>query len=157
MFKPLIFLDIDGVLNSETWFWTNPYRRDVSVFEKRFDQLDPKACKLLHDFCQDISAQVVISSTWRKLLTVNEISSLLEKRDCYLDIIGATPHVYLQPHQRGDEIQSWLDINGLRPFVIFDDDSDMGNLKHRLVQTSWQTGLTQEHIDRAYKVLTFAG
>lgn len=34
-----------------------------------------------------------------------------------------------------------------------DDSSDMGELQHKLVQTSWATGLLDEHVDKLIEEL----
>jgi hypothetical protein len=56
---------------------------------------------------------------------------------------------------RGEEIQQWMGANGVKPedIAILDDDSDMGDLTPRLVQTTFQYGLLDEHVEWAIRLL----
>lgn len=57
-------------------------------------------------------------------------------------------------HPRGDEIEAWLlSREDAQQFVILDDGNDMGVLLPHLAQTSWRTGLLDEHVDRAIALL----
>lgn len=58
-----------------------------------------------------------------------------------------------QRNQRGFEIEAWLAEHAPEAeFVIFDDDTDMGNLHHRFVQIDAEDGLLAEHIALARKL-----
>lgn len=115
--KPILFLDIDGVLNE---FGSQPgggmlgIQADKVVRLKRI--LDTVPC------------DVVISSTWRI------IGRNLAKVEAMLDNIGHEIHsvtpqggkteggLYLAL-KRGDEIKAWLALNPQRTrFVVLDDD-----------------------------------
>ena len=74
----IIFLDIDGVLNSETWarlmkFGCTPkvnqfkFKNDKGKEYAKLARLDPSSVNLLNDLCKMTKAKVVISSTWRLL------------------------------------------------------------------------------------------
>ena len=143
----VIFLDIDGVLNS--WAWTDKEGERESF--PGWNKVDPEACARLNRIVEATGAKVVISSTWRKALRLSEIRGVLAKCGAKVDVIGATP-VLWKP--RGLEIQSWLDgPDDVEAFVILDDDADMEHLVGKLVQTSCATGLMDEHVDRAIAVL----
>ena len=53
----VIFLDVDGVLNSNDWLENNRVRKENSV--------NPEKVKLLAEIVQNTNAEVVLSSTWR--------------------------------------------------------------------------------------------
>jgi hypothetical protein len=72
-----------------------------------------------------------------------------------------TPGGIYAAEARGQEIQAWLDGAPrygieVESFVILDDDSDMVHLADRLVKTSFETGLLDEHVDRAIAMLVAA-
>jgi hypothetical protein len=73
-------------------------------------------------------------------------------------IIGATPRS-TESKARGKEIDAWLSGSGIDrrdpvgSFVILDDDADMEPHMDRLIQTSWQYGLQDEHVVRAIEML----
>ena len=57
--------------------------------------------------------------------------------------------------ERGDEIRIWLDAHPeVAAFVVLDDDSDMTAVRDQYIQTSYDEGLTDEHVDRAISLLT---
>ena len=51
------------------------------------------------------------------------------------------------------EIQSWIDDHEVESFVILDDSSDMAHLMPKLVHTSMETGLTEDHVEQALSLL----
>lgn len=53
----VIFLDVDGVLNSRDWLVNNRVRTENSVNQEKV--------KLLMEIVQKTNAEVVLSSTWR--------------------------------------------------------------------------------------------
>ena len=58
----IVFLDIDGVLNSEEWFdkcFNSDYICDSDI--------DPDAINRLIKFLDDTNAKIVLSSSWRRL------------------------------------------------------------------------------------------
>lgn len=149
----LIFLDFDGVLNSREWFNTNldMIQKQKTHLTRSLEQLDPAAVKLVSDFANEVNADTVISSTWRRLFTLTEIQSLLVVRGWKARLpFAVTPKT--DKAFRGDEVRIWMETNNFDPWVtrhvIFDDDSDF-NPGQPLVQTSFLSGITEAHIDLA--------
>jgi hypothetical protein len=150
----ILFLDIDGVLNSHDWFRRRVnFRGPPSLLEKagaKFEKdIDPRALFLLDAVLAETKAKVVISSTWRKLYSLEEIQAGFSSLGFVGEIIDVTPET---SSIRGEEIQEWLnDALSFNPpliverFAIVDDDSDMAHLRSRLVQTSFNFGLTWRH------------
>jgi hypothetical protein len=68
-------------------------------------------------------------------------------------IIGATIEIIGRNKTRGQEIAMWLEQVPVDSFVIFDDDDDMEPVQDHLIQTTFEHGLLQEHIDRAREML----
>ncbi len=174
----LLFLDIDGVLNSGDWFASEEFKvLDRCVPKTNYaltdtgrkgllTHLDPTACSVLGQAADYLRVQVVLSSTWRVIHGHHLVQDLLRERQCSLDIIDITP-TRLQsrhsgiPHKtcRGMEIEWWLlqnysleELEGAR-IVLLDDSSDMGRLLPRLVRTGWYKGLQEEHIEQIQQML----
>ena len=165
----IVFLDIDGVLNSEEWA-DKCFNKLVSDDICDSD-VDSDAINRLIKFLDDTNAKIVLSSSWRSLnvqSTILEFSTfnheLLKKLIPY--IIGVTPRFY-EYRKRGNEIKYWMDMlstdyNALVKrgyilenvelskdyrYVIVDDDSDMLEGQN-FVQTDFQTGLTDEDVNK---------
>lgn len=119
----IIFLDIDGVLNSNKFFedrYNKGYRNYVAV--------DEETCKDFVKFISDNNIKLVISSTWR-------LDNIEHTQECFNEypglnllnpyIVGVTPKSY--SGIRGKEIKYFLehtDLN-INSYVIIDDDTDM--------------------------------
>lgn len=144
----VLFLDLDGVVNSHDWFRRRVKERPTGSYFER--QIDPQAIALLNEITKATGTKVVISSTWRKNHTLQELRAGLGNRGFRGEIIGMTCE--LASGVRGREIQAWLDEyknwGGYRPldvverFAIVDDDSDMEHLLPHLIQTKFELGLT---------------
>jgi len=149
----VVFLDIDGVLNSIRFMQTA--RESWNVADPK-TMIDPEAVKLLNIIAAPDDARIVISSTWRRLWTPAEIARAMAIRGfVYLHkVIGATPRVW---GPRAEEIRAWLAKMQRRPagFVILDDDSDAADagLQDHFVQTNVQIGLTLNDATRASRIL----
>ncbi len=153
----VVFLDIDGVLNSATWF----REHGESVLDDA-GHLDPAACVRVQRLCEVTGAEIVISSTWRLLYPLAGLRTVLASRGLTAQILGVTPDLSAD---RGEEIQRWLDnvrsvprTSACRPLtvegiVILDDDADMLHLLPWLVKTRFEAGLTEADVCRAQVVL----
>lgn len=151
----VIFLDIDGVLNSGEYIQSLRYkkRRDL-----RFPDcdLDPVAIQHLNRICRKTGAKIVISSTWREF---DDCIPVLQRNGLKAPIIGRTPTLPRDEKGRGDEIDSWISWNRYRVdnYLILDDDSDMlPEQKHNFIQTSQRKGLTEELTNKAIKKLNIS-
>jgi hypothetical protein len=178
----VIFLDIDGVLNSESYVLkleakhrqlghTDPAPR-CDCF-KLYRQIDPDAIARLNRLVAVTEAKIVISSTWRKLFDPPELRRTLEEHGLVAEIVGETPDGANDPELRaslrddqlaqhrvfrGNEIDHWLKRHPeVDRFVILDDGSDMLMHKNRLVQTDCEDGLCDEHVNFAIHVLAWDG
>lgn len=133
MKDPIIFLDIDGVLNSRTFFKQRHQQRQeeaphqTPIREHRIysEDICPEMMTMMNDLCKTTEAKVVISSTWRIGHTLEELQAILASCGATFTIIGLTPRLNVA---RGVEIDHWLRNNCPKNFmnyVILDDDSDM--------------------------------
>ena len=140
MIDKVLFLDIDGVLNSfrsAHAFGEFPHGFDDSNYAK-FDHV---AVALIRRLCKDSGAKIVLSSSWRVIHRFEEVGLKLD-----LPIIDRTPSLNNRGRIRGDEIKYWLDFNKCSCYAIVDDDGDM--LEEQLpyfVRTSIENGLSYEN------------
>lgn len=150
MTRPLVFLDIDGVLIPGRWIWALPEAFRGGVV----NVMDPAAVARMNRLLAVTGADVVVSST-KRLMGLEAFCEWARGQGLIANVIGATAAPQ-GATRRGHEIAAWLlehDPLGERAFVIVDDDSDMEHLKHRLVKTTFETGLLDDHVDRAIAML----
>jgi hypothetical protein len=154
----VIFLDIDGVLNSEESI-IQYYEKFQSEGNPRYDcdQIFPQKYMLnLKEIVDKANANIVVSSTWRIFYPDGDMwLKLIENLKEYgLDtkVIGVTRRL---SGERGDEIREYLSRHPeITNFVILDDDSDMCEFTEiHLAKSSWKTGLTNEVKEKALKIL----
>jgi hypothetical protein len=150
----ILFLDIDGVLNSRTFYDANVQEigRESSFFWRAVAELDPNACAMVNQLCEEEDLKIVISSTWRKLHKVHEIEAMFNKRGLFAEIVGTTPSINeSRGHEIAEFIKSRPDLQ-IEAYVIVDDDSDMlaGQF---FVRTEWSIGIQPENIDQIKEVL----
>jgi len=137
----IIFLDVDGVLNSRQYI---EFCRRNGIEDSMSGSFCKIAVSNLHWILeQDPSVRIVISSTWR-MSRSERISQFLKDADSTFPtekIIGQTPKL---DGVRGDEISAWLGDKNIQvhKIAIIDDDSDMAHLDKFLFQTTFKDGLT---------------
>lgn len=158
--KPILFLDIDGVLNSIAYA--------IRTKIKGIWGLDAPCVKKLQRIVDETNCDIVIMSTWRRIHTLEEISDMLVAAGMRspVPIIGKTPvnsHVgRLQTDcklVRGHEVDAWLNNkdNEYRVFYdtahtrhvrycCLDDDIDFLSFQP-LVRTNIEVGLTNDDVD----------
>lgn len=147
----VLFLDIDGVLNStKTCVAFGGFPHELH----HIDAFDKAAIRLLQRLCDSSGVQIVLSSTWRKTHHWRDVGTALG-----LPIIDATP-VMLGP--RGIEIQAWLQAHPeVKQYAIIDDDGDMlADQKPRFVKTLHSEGMTFGDFEKLCKLFgedAFAG
>lgn len=147
----VVFLDIDGVLNSEKFAQNMRRETGVNVFGESI--LDAMAIRRLRVILERSGADVVLSSSWR-VFPVQRKKAIEQLRRMGVVVMDQTPYMMDGDCSRGDEIKAWLDCHPeVDRFVILDDDDDMGELTNHLVQTTFWNGLKRKHIKRALEVL----
>lgn len=179
----IIFLDIDGVLNSVDWQPRRP-KAKATTYELAawMRMIDPAAVARLQRVVDATGARVVVSSSWRTMLTLWEIQACLAEGGFRGELLGVTPDLS-QAHAgspivtapaRWVEIAHWLEQahyfggdqggrRGVESYVILDDDDVLGCdvpgyveggrlMTH--VRTDFRVGLTDADADRAVAILT---
>lgn len=133
----IIFLDIDGVLNSVQH--SVSLRKQGSAYDAA--GINKTSLGLLKWVCEVTKAEIIISSSWRRQ-GEDWIKGVFAAHNWwYPPIIGITP--ILKGH-RGEEIQDVLNNNpDIEKYVIIDDDSDMlDEQKSFFVHTDALVGFT---------------
>jgi len=140
-----IFLDIDGVLNTH-------YSMTKGLALNHLFHFQKSCVRELNRIIHRTGAKIVVSSTWRRHSNWLEVINHIGNEGVVGEIIDRTGRS--DDRIRGHEIADWLSQHPeTESFVILDDDSDMGRLMPRLVQTSMDGGLRRHHGDLAVKIL----
>lgn len=133
----IIFLDFDGVLNTEHHQRQLLYERKAWQ-DKYGTCFDPEAVKQLQTIVDMTHADIVIESSW-KYLGLEAMQDMWKDRQLPGKVIGITPsaisdNILLSTdldvldssmlHCKGAEIASWLHENNMQevPYVIIDDE-----------------------------------
>lgn len=148
----IIFLDVDGVLNSCSFASRLMAEEGVDCFSE--DILDPKCLTRLRHIVRKTGAEIVLSSSWRSIYGARmHLVDQLKKFG--LSIHSDTPR---SGKDRGDDITAWFEQHKDVPveaYVILDDDCDMGVHIMHLVRTSFfDWGLETRHVQQAIEILT---
>lgn len=153
--KRIIFLDFDGVINSAKFIsdYINQFKAPTEKTYYIKEHIDPIAVARINKIIKLTGAEVVLSTAWRKAFKLEELTELLHSRGFVGKIIGETP-ITLSYRPRHQEIQQWLDENDIKPeqIVIIDDMPTMEHLNHRFAKTSFDVGVTDEHIELVLKL-----
>ena len=139
----IVFLDLDGVLNSE---------QSVQQLGTRY-RFAKSSVAALNEILHQTKARLVITSSWREGLMLSEIVGYLERDGVMAGrVVGKTRSL---GKERGLEIDAWLRSVPyvVSSFVILDDRDDMAMHRERLVQIDPQFGLTLAQAQRAIELL----
>ena len=148
----VIVLDVDGVLNCRH---TRTMTSDGWCF------VDDYLVKRLRGLVVRSGARVVLSSTWREGWhqedeTKNDISfiELRNKLNEFgIEIFDRTGEMRLHRWQSVKEYMERQCGDPIEHYVIIDDWDDMGEYINHLVLTNSFTGLTDEDVEEALRIL----
>ena len=173
----VVFLDIDGVLNSDSTLYENISLEDNLIMN-------------LKELIDRTGAKIILSSSWRTIPAATQ--KLMNKLDefnlhlsgmtsegveaSFIEAIGFKPtkrflddrfgfelsenkepnKKYKMTFDRGAEIFKWLCDHDDCAYVILDD--DMEDIKPYfkskvLIKTRYETGLTKDDVEKAVKIL----
>lgn len=120
----IIFLDIDGVLNSHRSLMAhNGYPWPGKHKERDWHKFDDVAIGLLRTVAEKTGAVCVLSSSWRSSMDASDVRDLADRIG--VEIIDSTRNT-AGSEVRGCQIQDWIDSHdGIESWAILDDSSDM--------------------------------
>ena len=150
----VIFLDIDGVLNSEEFFKSNPNQ-----------VIDKNSMGILKNIVNKTGAAIVMSSGWRlwfddSMMPHDGYSQYLYDVLCEFDIklLGKTPDFSTEEirtrktfsHVKAKEITAWLNEHKIVDKYVVVDDLDLKNeeINSHLVRINGQVGITKDDARR---------
>jgi hypothetical protein len=171
---PIVFLDIDGVLNRHYF--------DILAGS---NLIEASLVQIFNRILLKTKAKIVLSSAWRYIVYRKEaniigIDWLLRSHGMVgRRLVGVTDEDTMVPHydgmkhqifplenERGTQIQKWLWANtvGNSPYVVIDDggfnvktgywvDLGINTVGHPVVWTDSEIGITHENADRAIAIL----
>jgi hypothetical protein len=165
--RKLIFLDIDGVMNSDAW------RGDLEEAQVRHSKMSSREISIEDNPCashiavlNELSKQIddleiVISSSWRSEMSWLGWNRFFATIGCEIPVTGVTG---FSKGRRGTEVLKYLidemsvdsEDSYVFSFVVLDDDFDPD---WSIVRDSWvlvdsKAGLIPEDADRISRVLS---
>ena len=173
----VLFLDIDGVLNSENWFGYRLYCIKNNMFNEvinfvntnderikyKLSMIDDRAIANLNRIIEETGCKVVLSSSWRSCVEAENTLTeyLLKLKGFKYEFYDVTPRLWFNDFsiRRGEEIKFWLDKesekNEIESFVILDDDySDiLPEQMNNFIHIDGQVGLADKDVFTAIEIL----
>lgn len=152
MRRPIIFLDFDGVLNTEQYQALTAVSGDPDK-DAWGPLFDPRALSNLRKIIDATGAAIVISSSWRYIHRLGSLRMMWEIRGLPGEILDTLPcgASYIS---RGEDIECWLNQHEQTDYVIIDDLDDFYPTQHdRYVETNPVVGITEADAERAIEIL----
>ena len=161
----ILFLDIDGVLNTKFW-----YRKmdDGTPRDKWGYVFAPMSVANLKRIVDETGAEIVISSSW-KCVGLPELKKMWKSRKLPGKIVDATPDcmrdedlldidfdLIVPGASRGYEIREWLSrrSENVSHYAIIDDMYEMlPEQQSHLVMTDSEIGITDEDANKVIEIL----
>lgn len=160
----VIFLDIDGVLNSN--FWNDSHQKEISDGKL----IDIEKIRLLAKLVKNTNAKIILHSGWKFWFDSNlqptrkeseNLSRLLQQEGLIID--GMTPDFSTEEIRKSkkfslvkaSEILVWLTKHKEIDNWLVIDDLDLHNpeIESHQIKTDSSIGLTIEDIQKAEKLL----
>jgi hypothetical protein len=152
----IIFLDIDGVLNSEN-----------EAYEGKSWRLSECAILRVNTIVERTGARIVLTSDWRRYHGLQRCAEVLCAHGLGTEIVDATPNLenrrtvheedfdattYFERLRRS-EIEAWMQSRDVESFVVIDDLAVFERDHPNMILTNATAGLTAEDAARAIAVL----
>ena len=160
----VLFLDIDGVLNSN--FWNDSHQREISDGTL----IDEEKIKILAPLVKKTGSKIILHSGWRIWFDCN-LKPLRKEADRLVELFakeglsigGLTPDLTTEEIRKtkkfslvkADEILMWLKSNNDIVGWVVIDDLDLHNtqIEQHQVKPNQTIGLTWEDVKKAEKIL----
>lgn len=170
MKKKIIFLDIDGVLNSKAYF-ESIKENEIPAAEKIYNEISEFHVKLLSEIYHACDAKIVLASTWKELDDPSDLKAycmyqyLVDTLAQYdMKILDKTPTINgCRPYEIFMWLQAKNDKNEIQAVILDDDFNKLEyqkyGLENILVQTKFfvnkisDGGLQQKNVSEAIHIL----
>lgn len=161
----ILFLDINGVLDSASWYKREHERRfrETGVRKPLMDVLDPTSVGLLNNVIDRTNAAIVISSAWRNSYGISGTAARLHEAgfNHIEHVIGCTGNVNEGQRGRGKEILAWLEEHpDTENFCVVDDNrfdipmDSTWDMRNHIQLVSPNVGITARDVEIIVRVLT---
>ena len=121
----IIFLDIDGVLRTHKSDLNWSKELNVPLFRGTNRLFSKEAVDNLNEVIFLTKAKIVVTSSWRIKLSLEELKTIFKDRGVIGEVIDKTSIEYLEKPfpigHRGLEIRAWLYRNTYSKYVVIDD------------------------------------
>lgn len=156
--RPILFLDIDGVLNSVQFYAKHKHlhaARGQGIYS-----MDPACVNRVEQICDATRCSIVIMSTWRRVHSTSDIAKyfMMTGYSKVPPIVGATPVLSEVRHemQRAAEVDAYLfakmPLSYRDRFVCLDD--HRGFYSHQpFIHIDSEFGITDDDVDKAILLL----
>lgn len=146
----VVFLDYDDVVNTFLWSWKAGKWICRYGFPEDNAVNNAQAVQWVSEFCEKYGYAVVVSSSWRLEDNYEQCLRNGGLRET-IKILGKTKS--LPGRSRGDEIGQWLSEHPeVEQYLIFDNQTDMGEYKDHLVWCSSSAGFREEEFHEAERL-----
>lgn len=151
----IVFLDFDGVLNTAPHMHVLGSKK-LQSSDEFGPFFDPTSVSYLKQIIDETNVKIVVTSSWKYLMTYQDLLIMWGKRTLPGEIIDACP-IPEGRRKRGDEIDAWLsECKESCQYVILDDMSAANFNEHQLehlIVVNPYYGIEQETVERALAIL----
>lgn len=154
-FNRVLFLELEGVLNSQSYFSSNPDiveeelqpANDPGDIDNPPRLFDPDAIDVLNKIIDRINPTVILTSSWRKHFSIDELGSCLSSRG-YEGTLHATIQQGNKLNSDKNEMIMWSEQETNPDQFLVLDTYDLRGIDN-LIVVDPDTGLTEENVDQA--------
>lgn len=145
-----IFLDIDGVMNSENYFWECFHRHNVrGIMSLNCYPFDPKCLNNLMILRQKLNnneykVHIILSSTWR----MNNVDTAIVNSRLAEYGMRITDKTIILDETRTEEIKEYINRHNCTNYLVLDDENcDIPN--DHFIHTNFKTGFDDKKLQEA--------
>lgn len=147
-----IFLDFDGVLNTEQ-YQAEQCIAGNATSDEYGPVFDPKAVARLGEIIEKTHARIVVTSSWRYIHGEEALREMWKKRGLPGTIFRTLTATSAENH-RGKEIKSFLAHKTNTPYIILDDlDEFLPEQKESFININPVSGISQNDVNKAIEIL----